>query len=244
MWFVYGGKYLVMSGIIKTLAFIVIAPLIGMVMGFVLNCLFLFLFRKCKARKTDRFFRVMQIISCAEFSMGFGANDGQKTMGIIAVLLASACASNPDNAVLNFLYAGPLEEAVAAGHTGFFVPLWLELLCYGLIALGTVTGGWKVIRTLGDGLSKLTPMQGFCAEGSGAATLIMTALFGIPVSTTHTITGSIIGTGLTRGVKSVKWVTAKNIVVAWVITIPAVLLISGLLYLMMVNWFGAPVKVF
>ncbi len=244
VWFVYGAKYLVMSGIIKTLAFIVIAPLIGMVMGFVLNCLFLFLFRKCKARRTDRFFRVMQVISCAEFSMGFGANDGQKTMGIIAVLLASACASNPDNAVLNFLYAEPHQAALAAGHAGFFVPLWLELLCYGLIALGTVTGGWKVIRTLGDGLSKLTPMQGFCAEGSGAATLIMTALFGIPVSTTHTITGSIIGTGLTRGVKSVKWVTAKNIVVAWVITIPAVLLISGLIYLMMVNWFGAPVKVF
>lgn len=243
VWFVYGAKYLVMSGIIKTVAFIVIAPLIGMAMGFFFNCLFLFIFRKCKARKTDKLFRVLQVISCAEFSMGFGANDGQKTMGIIAVLLASACASNPDSAVLRFLYSGPHEAAVAAGHTGFFVPLWLEMLCYALIALGTVTGGWKVIRTLGDGLSKLTPMQGFCAEGSGAATLIMTALFGIPVSTTHTITGSIIGTGLTRGVKSVKWITAKNIVVAWVITIPAVLLISGLIYLMMIHWFGAPVKI-
>ncbi len=244
VWFVYGSEYLVADGIFKTLAFIVIAPLIGMVMGFFLNCLFLFIFRRGKARRVDKFFRVMQIVSCAEFSMGFGANDGQKTMGIIAVLLASAFASNPDSGILQFLYGNAQQAAIAAGHEGFFVPLWLELLCYGLIALGTITGGWRVIRTLGDGLSKLTPMQGFCAEGSGAATLIMTALFGIPVSTTHTITGSIIGTGLTRGVKRVKWLTAKNIVWAWVLTIPAVVIISGLLYLAMVSWFGAPVKVF
>ncbi len=243
VWFVYGSAYLVTDGIIKTLAFIVIAPLIGMLMGFALNCLFLFICRRFKARRVDKVFRVLQIISCAEFSMGFGANDGQKTMGIIAVLLSSAFAADPQNGLLRFLYGDAWQAAVASGHTGFFVPLWLELLCYGLIALGTVTGGWKVIRTLGDGLSKLTPMQGFCAEGSGAATLIMTALFGIPVSTTHTITGSIIGTGLTRGVKRVKWMTAKNIVWAWVLTIPAVVVISGLIYLAMVNWFGAPVKV-
>ncbi len=243
VWFVYGSEYLVSDGIIKTLAFIVIAPLIGMVMGFALNCLFLLICRRFKARRVDKVFRVLQVISCAEFSMGFGANDGQKTMGIIAVLLSSAFAADPDNGILRFLYGDALQAFLAAGHTGFFVPLWLELVCYGLIALGTVTGGWKVIRTLGDGLSKLTPMQGFCAEGSGAATLILTALFGIPVSTTHTITGSIIGTGLTRGVKRVKWMTAKNIVWAWVLTIPAVVIISGLFYLAMVNWFGAPVKV-
>lgn len=244
VWFVYGSDYLVSDGIIKTLAFIVIAPLIGMVMGFTLNCLFLFICRRFKARRVDKVFRVLQVISCAEFSMGFGANDGQKTMGIIAVLLSSAFAADPENGILRFLYGDAWQASVAAGHTGFFVPLWLELVCYGLIALGTVTGGWKVIRTLGDGLSKLTPMQGFCAEGSGAATLILTALFGIPVSTTHTITGSIIGTGLTRGVKRVKWMTAKNIVWAWVLTIPAVVVISGLIYLAMVNWFGVPVKVF
>ncbi len=243
VWFVYGANYLVMDGIIMTLLFIVVAPLVGMVMGFLLNCLFMLIFRRCKAKNVDKLFRVLQIISCAEFSLGFGANDGQKTMGIIAVLLASACASNPDSGILQFLYGDAQRAAIDAGHTGFFVPLWLELLCYGLIALGTVTGGWRVIRTLGDGLSKLTPMQGFCAEGSGAATLIMTALVGIPVSTTHTITGSIIGTGLTRGVKRVKWMTAKNIVWAWVLTIPAVVVISGLIYLLMVHGFGVPVKV-
>ncbi len=243
VWFVYGAGYLVADGIIKTLAFIVIAPLIGMIMGFALNCFFLFICRRFRARKVDKVFRVLQVISCAEFSLGFGANDGQKTMGIIAVLLSSAFAADPQNGLLRFLYGDAWQAAVASGHTGFFVPLWLELLCYALIALGTVTGGWRVIRTLGDGLSKLTPMQGFCAEGSGAATLIMTALFGIPVSTTHTITGSIIGTGLTRGVKRVKWMTAKNIVWAWVLTIPAVVVVSGLIYLAMVNWFGAPVKV-
>ena len=123
------------------------------------------------------------------------------------------------------------------------MPMWLKLACYGLIALGTVTGGWKVIRTLGDGLSKLYPVQGFCAEASGAITLILTAVVGIPVSTTHTIPGSIIGTGLTRGVRSVKWMTAKNIVWAWVLTIPCVIVVSGLIYLAMVRWFGVPIKV-
>ena len=124
------------------------------------------------------------------------------------------------------------------------MPLWLKITCYGLIALGTVTGGWSVIRTLSEGLSKLFPTQGFCAEASGAITLILTAVLGIPVSTTHTITGSIIGTGLTRGVKSVKWITAKNIVWAWILTIPAVIVVSGVIYLMMVHWFGCPVKTF
>jgi PiT family inorganic phosphate transporter len=122
--------------------------------------------------------------------------------------------------------------------------MWLKFTCYGLIALGTITGGWSVIRTLSEGLSKLFPTQGFCAEASGAITLILTAVLGIPVSTTHTITGSIIGTGLTRGVKSVKWITAKNIVWAWVLTIPAVIVVSGTIYLMMVHWFGCPVKTF
>src|SRR5574344_13055 len=243
VWFVYGGHCLVSSGIIKILAFIVIAPLTGMVVGFLLDCLFLFIFRKSRAPKVDRVFRKLQIVSCAVFSLGYGGNDGQKTMGIVAVLLASAFATNPESGVLQFLYGNGATAAAAAGSSSFFVPLWLKLTCYGLIALGTVFGGWKVIRTLGDGLRKLNPMQGFCAQCSGATTLILTALVGIPVSTTHTITGSIIGTGLTRGVKSVKWLTAKNIVWAWVFTIPAVLIISGFIYLAMVHWFGAPVKV-
>lgn len=242
VWFVYGSQFLIGSGIFWIVAFIVISPLIGMVMGFFLNCLFMLIFRRSNVKKVDGSFRKLQLVSSAAFSLGFGGNDGQKTMGVIAILFASACAAEPDSAIMNFLYGNGAAAAAEAGSTSFFVPMWLKLVCYGLIALGTVTGGWKVIRTLGDGLSKLYPVQGFCAEASGAFTLIMTAILGIPVSTTHTITGSIIGTGLTRGVKSVKWMTAKNIIWAWVITIPAVIIVSGLIYLAMVHWFGVPVK--
>lgn len=249
IWFVYGGQYLIGSGIALVLAFIVISPLLGCIMGFFLNCLFMLIFRKRNVRKVDNGFRRMQLFSSAAFSLGFGGNDGQKTMGVIAILFASAFASHPENGIMQVLFG---NGAVAAGiygtdgtlvqQGGFFVPTWLKFVCYGLISLGTVTGGWKVIRTLGDGLSKIYPAQGFCAETSGAITLILTALLGIPVSTTHTITGSIIGTGLTRGVRSVKWMTAKNIVWAWVLTIPAVIVVSGLVYLAMIHFLGVPIK--
>jgi len=249
VWFVYGPQYLIGSGIFTTVAFIVISPLLGCIMGFALNCIFMAVFRKRKAQKVEKGFQRLQLLSSAAFSLGFGGNDGQKTMGVIAILFASAFASNPDNPLMQVLFGNGAVNAGVYSASGqllssdsFFVPQWLKFSCYGLIALGTVTGGWKVIRTLGDGLSKLYPTQGFCAEASGAVTLIITAFLGIPVSTTHTITGSIIGTGLTRGVKRVKWVTAKNIVWAWVITIPAVIIVSGLVYLAMVHWFGCPVK--
>ena len=250
VWFVYGGQYLMTSGILLLISFIVISPLLGCLMGFFLNCFWMLVLKRSKAKKVDKTFRKLQLFSSAAFSLGYGGNDGQKTMGVIAILLASAFASNPDNPIMQLLYG---NGAVAAGaynadgtavaNAAFFVPAWLKYVCYGLISLGTITGGRKVIRTLGDGLSKLYPVQGFCAELSGATTLIITALAGIPVSTTHTITGAIIGTGLTRGVKRVKWLTAKNIVWAWVLTIPAVVIISGLFYLAMVHWFGVPVKV-
>lgn len=244
VWFIYGGQNLIASGIFKIIAFIVISPLLGMLMGFTFNCIFMHIFKKCNVKKIDKGFRKMQLVSSAAFSLGFGGNDGQKTMGVIAVLFATAFASNPDNGLMQALYGNGAQAAIASGYTGFYVPMWLKYTCYGLIAFGTVTGGWKVIRTLGDGLSsRINPTQGFCAEASGAITLILTAVLGIPVSTTHTITGSIIGTGLTRGVKRVKWVTAKSIVWAWVLTIPAVIIVSGLIYLAMVHWFGVPVKV-
>ena len=249
VWFIYGSQYLIGSGIFTVVAFIVISPLLGCLMGFIMNCIFMLVFKNRKVKSVDAGFRRMQLVSSAAFSLGFGGNDGQKTLGVIAILFASAFASSPDNPVMQFLFGnGAIAAGVydSTGHliqeNGFFVPFWLKCVCYGLIALGTVTGGWKVIRTLGDGLSKLYPTQGFCAETSGAITLILTALLGIPVSTTHTITGSIIGTGLTRGVKRVKWMTAKNIVWAWVLTIPAVIVVSGLIYMAMVNWLGCPVK--
>lgn len=241
VWFVYGGDYLVSSGILVIIAFIVISPLLGMVMGFFLNCILSLVLRHSKPKNVDKVFKKMQLVSSAAFSLGYGGNDGQKTMGVIAILLASAFASNPDSAIVQFLFGNEAVRCGAydvSGHlvdgAAFFVPSWLKYTCYGLISLGTITGGWKVIRTLGDGLSKITPVKGFCSEVSGAVTLILTAVVGIPVSTTHTVTGAIIGTGLDRGVKRVKWMTAKNIVWAWVITIPAVILVSGLIYKFMI----------
>jgi PiT family inorganic phosphate transporter len=170
----------------------------------------------------------MQLFSSAIFSLGHGGNDAQKTMGIIAILLFSVSGTN--SFIDTYLYDNTGE---------FHVPMWLIITCYSVIALGTITGGWKVIRTLGDGLAKLKPVQGFSAETAGALTLIGTALGGIPVSTTHTITGSIIGVGLTKGVASVRWATAKNIVAAWIFTIPATLLISGSIYLLYTLLFPA-----
>ena len=231
VWFGFGGKFLILSGIGQILLFIVLSPLIGMVLGFALHCISLFFLRKSRPKVTDRVFRRLQLFSSALFSFSFGLNDGQKTMGIVAVLLSAALAAKPDSALLQMLYnVGP----------GQFVPYWLMIVSYLLISLGTIIGGWKVIKTLGSGLTKVTPLTGFCSEISGSATLIITAILGIPVSTTHTVTGAIIGTGLTRGVKSVKWLTAKNIVSAWVLTIPATIVISGLIYRLMVL-FGAPI---
>lgn len=219
VWFTHGTSALIGTGILKIGIFIVLSPLIGAILGFIMMAITLFIHKNKHPLKVEKRFKVMQLFSSAIFSLGHGGNDAQKTMGIIAMLLFSVAGSN--EFIAKYLY----EPGV-----GFHVPLWITITCYSVIALGTITGGWKVIRTLGDGLAKLKPVQGFCAETAGALTLIGTALTGIPVSTTHTITGSIIGVGMTKGVASVKWATAKNIVGAWIFTIPASLLISGLIY--------------
>lgn len=218
--FVNGSQALIYSGIFKIAVFIVLSPLIGMTLGFILMSITLFVFQRRHPLKVEKGFKIMQLFSSAVFSLGHGGNDAQKTMGIIAILLFSVAGSN--EFISSYLY--DIEK-------GFHVPGWLTITCYSVIALGTIMGGWKVIKTLGDGLSKLKPIHGFCAETSGALTLIGTAFLGIPVSTTHTITGSIIGVGMTRGFASVKWITAKKIVWAWVLTIPATMVISGLIYL-------------
>ncbi len=222
VWFTYGSSALVISGILKVILFIVLSPLIGLVLGFMMMCLTLLIFRRQHPMKVEKLFKVFQLFSSAVFSLGHGANDAQKTMGVIAVLLFSVAGNN--EFVSNYLF-----------HTenGFYVPGWLIVTCYSVIALGTIAGGQKVIKTLGDGLSRLKPVQGFCAETAGAITLIGTALLGIPVSTTHTITGSIIGTGITKGAAFVRWATASNIVVAWVLTIPVCIIISGAVYWIM-----------
>lgn len=222
VWFTYGSSALVGSGIFKIAIFIVLSPLIGMILGFIMMCITMLCFKKQHPLKVEGFFKGCQLFSSAIFSLGHGANDAQKTMGIIAILLFSVV--NNNSFVAEYLYDPSL---------GFHVPLWLIITCYSVIALGTVIGGKRVIKTLGDGLARLKPVQGFCAETAGALTLIGTAVLGIPVSTTHTITGSIIGTGITKGVGSVRWATASNIVVAWILTIPATLVISGVIYWIM-----------
>ena len=221
-WFYYGASSLIASGIFKIVIFIVLAPLIGMLLGFAMMALTMLIFRRKHPLKVEGHFKVLQLFSSAIFSLGHGGNDAQKTMGIIAVLLFSVAGTN--EFVAHYLF-DPAK--------GFHVPGWLIITCYTVIALGTITGGWKVIRTLGDGLAKLKPVQGFCAETAGALTLIGTAVSGIPVSTTHTITGAIVGVGITKGFASVRWATAKTIVSAWIFTIPATLIISGLIYLLM-----------
>lgn len=222
VWFAYGSSALISTGIFKIALFIILSPLIGMTLGFIMMCLTMLIFKKYHPLKVEGIFKVMQLFSSAVFSLGHGGNDAQKTMGIIAILLFSVAGSN--EFIGSYLY----DPTV-----GFHVPGWLIVTCYSVIALGTITGGWKVIRTLGDGLAKLKPVQGFSAETAGAATLIGTAVLGIPVSTTHTITGSIIGVGITKGFASVKWATAKNIVSAWILTIPATLVVSGSIYMIM-----------
>ena len=219
VWFTHGTSALIGTGILKIGLFIVLSPLIGAILGFIMMAITLFIHKNKHPLKVEKRFKVMQLFSSAIFSLGHGGNDAQKTMGIIAMLLFSVAGTN--DFIAKYLY----EPGI-----GFHVPLWITITCYSVIALGTITGGWKVIRTLGDGLAKLKPVQGFCAETAGALTLIGTALTGIPVSTTHTITGSIIGVGMTKGIATVKWATAKNIVGAWIFTIPASLLISGLIY--------------
>ena len=208
--FFHGPSALVASGIFKIALFIVLSPLIGFILGYLIMILTMLIFRKQSPLKVDHLFRYLQLLSSAIFSLGHGGNDAQKTMGIITILLYSGGAiSTPD------------------------VPMWVVYACYTTISLGTLTGGWKVIRTLGTGLTDLKPVQGFCAETAGAMTLIGTALLGIPVSTTHTITGSIVGVGITRRFSAVRWATASHIVVAWVLTIPAALLVSALVYWIM-----------
>ncbi len=209
-WFVFGSDSLVSSGIIKVVIFIFVSPVVGFVLGYLIMVLMKFLLKKVRPGKVDAWFRILQLVSSAFFSLGHGSNDAQKTMGIIAVLLFST------------------------GYLGseFYVPEWVAFSCYTAIALGTLTGGWKVIKTMGVNLTDLKPVHGFAAETAGAITLAMSAFMGIPVSTTHTISGSIMGVGVTRRVSAVRWKIAQSIVGAWILTIPMTMLVSGLIYLL------------
>ncbi|MCZ8545605.1 inorganic phosphate transporter [Mesorhizobium qingshengii] len=204
-----GLSAIVWAGLGKTVAAIVVSPATGFVLALVLILVVSWLFVRQTPFAVDSTFRVMQFFSASLYSLGHGGNDAQKTMGIIAVLLYS-------------------QGMLGAN---FYVPLWVVLTCQSALALGTLLGGWRIVHTMGSKITRLNPMQGFCAETGGAITLFAATWLGVPVSTTHTITGAIIGVGAARRVSAVRWGIAGNIVIAWVITLPATAAIAALTYL-------------
>lgn len=203
-----GTKALVWHGIMKTVTFIFVSPVVGLILAWFLGCIVYWFCRNSTPRKVDFMFRKGQLLSAAFYSIGHGGNDAQKTMGIIASLLFSA---------------GLLGEK-------FYIPLPVVLGCYAAIALGTMFGGWRIVKTMGQKVAKLKPVDGFCAESSAALTLIISTLFGIPVSTTHTITGAIMGIGSIKRLSAVRWGVAGRIVWAWILTIPASATIAAATY--------------
>ena len=200
-----GASYLIVAGLVKTLAFILVAPLLGMVFGAALMIGVAWVFVRATPAGVDRWFRRLQLVSASLYSLGHGGNDAQKTAGIIWVLLISAG------------YLGAADP----------LPLWVVVSCYVMIALGTAFGGWRIVKTMGQKITHLKPVHGCCAETGGAMMLFLATGFGIPVSTTHTITGAIIGVGSTQSVSAVRWGVAGNIVLAWVLTIPCTALMAA-----------------
>jgi len=203
------------AGWIKTVSFILISPLVGMTLGFSIMVALLWMFRSSSADRVDRIFRKGQLVSAAFYSLGHGGNDAQKTMGIITAVLVAG----------GLLTSGP-EGALPP------IPLWVVLSCHAAIALGTMSGGWRIVHTMGSRLTKLKPVGGFAAETAGAITLAMATYGGIPVSTTHTITGAIVGVGATRRLSAVRWGVARTVVWAWVLTIPLSAGIAALVLLL------------
>jgi len=206
-----GTGSLVWKGIIKTATFIVVSPVLGLILGLGFGIAVYWIFRRSVPSQVDHIFRKGQLLSAALYSLGHGGNDAQKTMGIIASLLFSA---------------GLL------GST-FHIPFWIVIICHTAIALGTMFGGWRIVKTMGQKVAKLKPVDGFCAESGAAATLFMSSAFGIPVSTTHTITGAIMGIGSLKRMSAVKWGVAGRIIWAWVLTIPCSAIISAIAYLLL-----------
>ena len=203
-----GTGALVWAGLAKTIAAIVLSPLAGFLLALLLVLVVSWFMVRTTPHAVDVIFRTLQFVSASMYSLGHGGNDAQKTMGIIAVLLFSQ------------------------GYLGreFYVPFWVVIVCQVAMGLGTLIGGWRIVHTMGSKITRLTPMQGFCAETGGAISLFAATWLGIPVSTTHTITGAIIGVGAARKVSAVRWNIASNIVVAWIITLPAAALIAAVFY--------------
>ncbi len=197
------------SGIMKTVAFIFISPLVGFILGSLIVVLCSWIFRGSTPSKVDRWFRSLQLVSAGAYSLGHGGNDAQKTIGIIwMLLLATGYASTQDT----------------------MPPMWVVVACYVAISMGTLFGGWRIVRTMGQKITKLKPFGGFCAETGGALTLFMATFLGVPVSTTHTITGAIVGVGSVQRASAVRWGVAGTIIWAWIFTIPASALIAAIVY--------------
>ncbi|HEX5803259.1 MAG TPA: inorganic phosphate transporter [Azospira sp.] len=206
-----GPSALIASGVTKTIVFIFVSPMLGMLLGGLLMVLVSWIFRRTTPRRVDKWFRRLQLVSAALYSLGHGGNDAQKTMGIIWMLLIAAGLSTSSDPI----------------------PTWVIALCYIAIGLGTLFGGWRIVKTMGQKITKLKPVGGFCAETGGAITLFLATGLGIPVSTTHTITGAIVGVGSSQKMSAVRWGIAGGIVWAWVLTIPASALIAALFW-----WLG------
>jgi len=202
-----GFGVIIVGGYVKTIIFIFVAPLLGFALGLLFMLITTWIVRNKKPRKIDKSFRKLQLLSAAFYSFGHGSNDAQKTIGIIVSLLVS----------VKYL-------------DSFYVPVWVMIICYGAIAMGTMFGGWRIVKTMGMKITKLRPIGGFCAELAGAITLLGTALFGIPVSTTQTITGAIMGVGSVQRLSAVRWGVAGNIIWAWFLTIPLSALTGALSY--------------
>ncbi|HLQ65923.1 MAG TPA: inorganic phosphate transporter [Candidatus Limnocylindrales bacterium] len=204
----HGGPHaIIMPGLTKTAAFIVVAPFMGMFLAWSITIATSWIFRNAAPARVDRLFRRLQLVSAAAYSLGHGGNDAQKTMGVISLLLFTT---------------GAIDH--------FFVPTWVAVVCGIAIALGTLTGGWRIVHTLGARVTKLVPFGGFCAETAGAISLFLATHLGIPVSTTHTITGAIVGVGATRRLSAVRWGIAGKIVWAWVLTIPAAAAVAAVTF--------------
>jgi inorganic phosphate transporter, PiT family len=205
-----GISAIVWQGVLKTTAAIVLSPMVGFLLALALVLAISWTFVRKTPYAVDRTFRILQFGSASLYSLGHGGNDAQKTMGIIAGLL------------------------FAQGHLGpeFYVPFWVVITCQAAMGLGTLFGGWRIVKTMGSKITRLTPMQGFCAETGGAATLFAATWLGIPVSTTHTITGAIVGVGAARRVSAVRWNVATNIVFAWIATMPAAAVVAALFHIL------------
>ena len=204
-----GAGTLVSAGIFKTVVFIFISPVLGFVLGSIMMVIVAWVFRRSRPSKVDKWFRRLQLVSAGAYSLGHGGNDAQKTIGIIwMLLLATGYASSTDSSP----------------------PTWTIVCCYMAIGLGTMFGGWRIVKTMGQRITKLKPVGGFCAETGGAITLFMATALGIPVSTTHTITGAIVGVGSTQRASAVRWGVAGNIVWAWIFTIPASAFVAAVAY--------------